>query len=137
MTAMIRPGITMAPQTSADKRDGDDEIGGYLGSPKPFLVPGEEVTGQRKSEHELQEDQAEPEIDLARRFVRTVNDHLHQMKDQKHGHGLGRVMMQSAQEPAASHLILDVINALPGSLRAGAIGHPEENAGDELDGERE
>src|SRR6185436_3094845 len=33
--------------------------------------------------------------------------------------------------------MLDVINGLPGGLRGGAVGHPEEKSGDELNGEGE
>src|SRR3989442_11214429 len=42
-------------------------------------------------------------------------------------------MVNAAQEPSASHLMLDVVNAFPGRLRTWAVCHPQEKAGDELD----
>src|ERR1043166_3145216 len=46
-------------------------------------------------------------------------------------------MMEPAQKPAATHFVLDVINAFPRRLRARAVGHPQKNSRDELDEERE
>ena len=46
-------------------------------------------------------------------------------------------MVQAAQEPAAFHHVLDVINALPCCLRTWGISHPEKSASDELHHERE
>src|SRR4051794_2649893 len=46
-------------------------------------------------------------------------------------------MMQSPQQPSATHFILDVVNAFPGRLRTGAVRHPQKNAGNELDRESE
>src|SRR6218665_1725184 len=45
--------------------------------------------------------------------------------------------MQPAQKPSARHFVLDVIDAFPGGRPAGAVRHPQEDTGDELDGERE
>ena len=45
--------------------------------------------------------------------------------------------MQPAQKMPAGHVFLNVINALPRGLPAGAVAHPQENAGDKLDHQRE
>src|SRR5947208_4861777 len=42
--------------------------------------------------------------------------------------------MDAAQQPAAGHFILDVIDALPGRLRTQTVRHPKKEAGQELDG---
>src|SRR5256885_10534551 len=42
-------------------------------------------------------------------------------------------MGEPPEHPTAAHFILDVIDAFPGRLRTGTVGHPEEDAGDELD----
>src|SRR5882724_7313594 len=45
--------------------------------------------------------------------------------------------MDAAEEPAAGHFVLDVIDAFVGGGAAGAVGHPEEEAGDGLRDEGE
>lgn len=42
-------------------------------------------------------------------------------------------MVEAAEEPAAPHLVLDIVNALPRRLRTGAVGDPKGEAGDDLD----
>src|SRR6185503_13628223 len=90
-----------------------------------------------KRQHQLQQEKSEPKINLTRRLVRTVDDDLQEVQDQQHVHRLRRIVMQTAQQPAAQHFILDVINAFPGGVGTRAVGHPEENSGYELNGQRE
>jgi len=42
-------------------------------------------------------------------------------------------MVEPAQEPPACHFELNIKNAFPCRLRARAVSHPEEDAGDDLD----
>jgi hypothetical protein len=100
-------------QRGSDDRDDRREIRRDLRGPIPFLVPGQQVTGQRQRERELQQDEAEPEVHFARRSVGAVDDHLHQMQHEQNGHGVRSVVVKSAQEPSASHAFLNVINAFP------------------------
>ena len=44
-------------------------------------------------------------------------------------------MVQSPQEPAARHFVLDVVHALPRRIGAGTIGHPQHHTGQDLDEE--
>src|SRR5439155_21578785 len=92
------------------------EVGRDFGGPKTFLVPGQQVTSEGEGEHQLQQDDAEPEVDFARSLVRAVNDDLHQVQRQQDDHHMRGVVVQSAQEPASYHDILDVIDTFPGCL---------------------
>ena len=105
--------------------------------PVALLVPRKQISGERKAEHDLHQHQAEPKIHFPRRTIRPVDHHLHQVQHQQHDHRLGRVMVQPAQQPAPVHLILDVEDAFPSRMSAGAVGHPKKNAGDDLHEERE
>src|SRR5579872_3573913 len=59
------------------------------------------------------------------------------MEHEEHDQHLRRVLVQSAQEPAAGHFGLDVIDAFPGRLRAWTVSHPEKQPRDKLDGNAE
>ena len=50
----------------------------------------------------------------------------------QHDHRVGHEVVHAAQQPAGRHLVLDVVDAFPGGLRAGAVGRPEDQAGDDL-----
>ena len=117
-------------------RDGHD-VGRDLGGPETFLIPRQQVASEREAEHEKQQHHAKEVVNFARSLVRAVDDHLHQVQHEQDRHGLGRVVMDAAQEPAAPHLALDVVHALPGRLRTGRVGHPEKNPGDDLHHEGE
>src|SRR5690242_10817196 len=54
------------------------------------------------------------------------------MQRQENDHRLRHEMVQSAQQPAADHLMLNEVHALPRGLAAGTITHPKKNAGDYL-----
>ena len=83
-------------------------------------------------QHDLHQDEADPEIDLARCAVRAVDHDLHEVQRQQHDHRLGREVMHAAQQPAGRHLVLDVVHAFPGGLAAGAVRRPQHQAGDDL-----
>ena len=83
------------------------------------------------------EEKPKPVIHLTRRFVGPVNEDLHEMEDEQHVHRLRGEVVNPAQQPAAGHFVLDIIDAFPGRLRTGAVSHPEKNPGNKLDGERE
>ena len=134
---VVRPAHDELLQVRPDEGHDADDVGGDLRGPVALLVPRQQVAGERERERELQEQEAGPEVELARGFVGAVNEHLEQMQRKEDGHYLRGVMVQPAQEPATRHLELDVEDAFPRRLRAGAVGHPQEDAGDDLDGERE
>ena len=46
-------------------------------------------------------------------------------------------MVQAAQEVPTGHVIINVIHTLPGGLATGGISHPQKDAGDELNHQRE
>ena len=134
---IFRPADHQPLQTPAHQRQRPQQIDRHLARPETFLVPRQQITRQRNRQHQLQQDEPEPEIDLARRLVSPVNHHLHQMQHQQHRHELRRVMMQTAQKPPAAHLVLDVINALSHALlRTGAVSHPEKHPRDKLHHQR-
>ena len=54
-------------QLLADHRHQAHQIGRHAGGPKAFLIPGQQIAGERQPEHDLHQHQAEPEIDFARR----------------------------------------------------------------------
>ena len=45
--------------------------------------------------------------------------------------------MDGPQQPAARDFVLEVVDAFPGGLGAGAVVHPQEETGDALDGHGE
>ena len=69
-------------QLRPDERHEVDQVSGDLGGPKPFLIPRQQVAGQRQGQHEQQQQDAEPVVHLARRLVRAVHDDLHQVQQQ-------------------------------------------------------
>ena len=69
-------------QRLADDRHQRDHVRRHLGGPIAFLVPRQQVAGERQRQHDLHQDQADPEIDLARRAVRAVDDDLHEVDRQ-------------------------------------------------------
>ena len=106
------------------------DVGGDLGGPVALLVPRQQVAGERQAQHDVQQDQAEPEVDLARRAVGAVDDTCIRCSASRTIIACAVKWWMPAQQPAAPHLVLDVVDALPGGLRAGAVGHPQEHAGD-------
>ena len=124
-------------QFRSDERGDRGDVRGDPRGPEALLVPGQQVTGQRERQHQHQQDDARPEVEFPRGLVGAVDDHLHQVQDEQHGHRVRGVMMEPAQEPAAPHLMLDEVDALPRGLRTRAVRQPEEAAGDHLDHEAE
>ena len=110
---------------------------GNLGRPVPLLVPRQQVARQRQPQHDVQQDDAEPEVDLAGGLVRARHDHLHEVQDEQDHGGVGHVVVDTAEHPAAGHHVLDVVDALPGALRIGTVRGPEDHAGHKLHGDRE
>ena len=103
--------------------------------PKSLLIPRQQIAGEAKPHDQHHQDEANPIVELARRPIGAIPNHLKQVQDHDHDHGLSHEVMQAAKEPAASHLVLDVIDAFVGGLAAGAVSHPQEDAGDRLGGE--
>ena len=114
--AVIRPADDKLLQCRADERRDGHDICGHLGRPISLLVPRQQVPGEGESQDEQQQKEAKPVIHFARGFVSAVDHHLHEMEHQQHVHGLGGEVVQPAQQPAACHLVLDVIDAFPGGL---------------------
>ena len=54
------------------------------------------------------------------------------MERQQDNHHLRHHMVDSPQQPAAGHLMLDVVDALPGGLGAGRIAGPQNQSRDHL-----
>ena len=67
-------------QKTADHWHLTRDFSRHLRRPIPLLMRGEKVTGQREAEHDLHENQAEPEVHLARRAVGPVDNHLHEVQ---------------------------------------------------------
>ena len=84
-------------QRLADDRHQRHHVRGHLRGPIAFLVPRQQVAGERQRQHDLHQDQAEPEIDFARRAVRAVDHDLHEVHGQQHDHRVGREVMHAAQ----------------------------------------
>ena len=124
-------------QCGANARAHAHEIRGDGRAPVAVLVPRQQVAGERQRQHEQQQRHAEPEVHFARGLVRPVDDHLHEVQHQQHGHGLGGEVVDAAQQPAAPHLVLNPVDTLPGRLGAGAVGHPQDQPGDDLHCEEE
>ena len=58
------------------------EFGGDLRGPVALLIPGQKVSGEGKGQHELHENQPEPEVDFTWSAVGAVDDDLDQMYGQ-------------------------------------------------------
>jgi hypothetical protein len=113
------------------------EIGGHDRGPVALLVPGQQIARQRHAEHQHHQDEPEPEIHLSGRAVSPVDHHLQQMQREQDDHRLGHEVVDAAEQPAAGHLVLDVVDALPGGLGARRIARPEEEPRDHLREKRE
>ena len=124
-------------ERGADERHEPRQIRGHAGGPVALLVPGEQVAGERHAEDEHHEHKPQPEIHLARRAVGAVDHDLHKVEGEQHDHRLGHHVMDAAEQPAAGHLVLDVVDALPRRLGAGRIARPEHETGDDLRHKRE
>ena len=132
LAAIMRSFDDQPLQLSANHgRDGHD-VSCHFRRPVALLVPGQQVAGERECEHQQQEEESEPVIDFARGFVSPIDEDLHQVEHEQDVHCLRCKMMNASQKPAANHLVLDVVNTFPRSLRTGTVRHPEENPGDEL-----
>jgi len=59
------------------------------------------------------------------------------MCSQQDDHHLRGVVVDPPQQPAAPHLVLDEVDALPRGGGTGTVVHPQEQPGDHLDGEGE
>lgn len=137
MMTILRASLCEVLQLWTNDRSGSHDFGRDLRRVVALLIPRQQIAGQSESQHDLHQDQAEPEINFSRSLVRPVDHDLHQVQCQQHRHGLSGEVMQSAHQPAVLHVVLDVVHALPSGRCAGAVGRPEKEAGDDLDREGE
>ena len=100
--------------------------------PITMLIVGQQPAGCRHGDGQRQQQHHDPEVHLPRRAVDAVDHHLQQVQHQHHHERLRAKMMQPPQDPPARHLALDVMNALPRRLRAGAVAGPQEKPRDGL-----
>ena len=119
-----------------DRRDAHD-VCRHFGRVITLLVPRQQVSGQAEGQDDLHQDQTQPEVNLTRRLIRSVNNHLNQVNRQQHDHCLSSEVMDASHQIAKEHLFLDVVNAFPGRLSTRAVGRPQENTRDDLNGKRE
>ncbi len=66
MMAVIRPAHHKLLQTFADQRHEAQQIGGHPRRPIAFLIPRQQIAGQRQPQHDQHENQPQPEIHFAR-----------------------------------------------------------------------
>ena len=121
---VIRPADDESLKRRADAGNDAQDVRCHFGGPVAFLIPGQQITGERKRQHELEQTEPEPEIDFSRGPVSAVDDHLHKVEHQQHVHHGSGEMMDAAQQPTAVHFVLNVVDALPRRLRTRAVGHP-------------
>src|SRR5436190_11899632 len=81
----------------ADERSDSRDTSGHLGGPVAFLIPGQQVTREGKRQDKSEQSDPKPKVNFAGRLIRAIDHHLHEVQDEEDVHGLGGVMMQSAQ----------------------------------------
>ena len=62
-----------------DQRHDPNQTCGHLRRAKALLIPREQIPGQAQSQREHEEHHTKPVVDLTRRLVGSVDDHLQQM----------------------------------------------------------
>ena len=130
--AVIGPTDDELLERGPHERHESGEIRRHAGGPVALLVPRQQVAGERHAEHQHHEHEPQPEIHLAGRPVGTVDHDLHQMEREQDHHRLRHHVVDAAEQPASGHLMLDVVDALPGRLGAGGIARPEYEPRDHL-----
>ena len=60
-----------------------EQVRRHAGGPVSFLVPRQQIAGQRKAQHDLHQNQPEPKIHFPRGPIRPVDHDLHQMQHEQ------------------------------------------------------
>ena len=95
------------------------------------LIPWQEITSQRKTEHEPKEGEAGKPGELARRLVSAVADNAEQMKNQKHDDEARTKVVQAAHDTPRRRRV-DETNAVVGVVRRGCVVKGEEGTRQDL-----
>ena len=135
--SVLRSSLSELLDLRPDNRSGAHDGGRHFCRVVALLVPWQQVTGEAQCQDDLHQDQAEPEVDFARRFVGSVDDHLDEVNRQQHRHRLRSEVMDASHQPAQEHFFLNEVHAFPRRLSTRAVGRPQENPGDDLNGKRE
>ncbi len=94
---VVRSADDDALETVADEGYDAEQTERDLRCPVAFLVPRQLIAAERDQEHKHEQDEADPEIEFARRLVGPGDDHLHEMRDQQGREDLRQIMMEPAQ----------------------------------------
>jgi hypothetical protein len=87
--ADLRAALEKVAQAVAKGRNCTDDPEADPGRPVGFLVPGEQVTGERQSQSTDQKQHADHPGELARPLVGAPDEDLHEVRQQQDDHGAG------------------------------------------------
>ena len=121
----------------ADDGNRREQVGDHRRAPEAHLPPDEDVAHERGRHHQQEDDEAEQPQHLARRLVAAVEQAAEDVDvdDDEEERRTGRVHV--AQHPAAVDVAHDVLDRVEGDRRVGRIVHAEDDAGQDLDDQRD
>ncbi len=126
------------PRADPRHRPGDVHL--HSPRPVPFLVPGQEVSGDGEAERQPEEREPEEPVHLARALVCAEDRDLDEVRPEQHDHRIRAEVMQPTDDPAGGEAVRDVVDAGPGGGGARRVRGHEEEPRDDLkrkeDGER-
>jgi hypothetical protein len=121
----------------ADQRDRAEQAGDHLGRPEAHLPPGQDIAHEGGRHHQEEDDEAEHPHHLARRLVGAVIEAAEDVEigdDEEEARAVG---VEVAQEPALVDVAHDMLDRGEGGVGVRRIVHGKDDAGDDLDGQRE
>src|SRR5262249_3419483 len=116
----------------ANERNLRGDIRGDSRRPVTLLIPGQQVARKAQAKSDSKQCQPEPPVQLPRRQMSAGDHYLQHVQGDQYDQRLRAEMMNTADQPAKIHLILDVVDAGPGAGVAGAVRRHEQDASDEL-----
>src|SRR5664279_4242159 len=117
---------------AANERGAPGDVGPHLGGPIRLLVPRQQVAGERETQHDEQQPDAEQPAHFAGVLVGTeTEDADHVGHDEDH-HGRGAPVVDATEEVSAQDMALDVANAVVGMIGRRGVVHRHDHAGHHL-----
>lgn len=100
------------PDLCAKEGDGAGDLGADLGGPVAFLVPGQQIAGEAKGQHQKEQQHAGQPVDLRAAACSRKEIGAQHVQRYQYDHGAGAVVVDPPHQPAQRQDVGDEVNAV-------------------------